>query len=192
MIAGIESQTAKLKIERGSKKTTGLHDLFRTPNLRAKTLNVFFNWFVNSGTYYGLSLGSPDLISGGNPYINFLLSAAVEIPAYALNLLLLNRPQIGRRLSLSGFLLFAGVTLLAIFFVPEELPWVAISLSLLGKLAITCSYGIVYIFSCELFPTEVRNVGLGGSSMCARVGGMLCPFVNLLKVTKSNSTYSGE
>ena len=49
-----------------------------------------------------------------------------------------------------------------------------------GKLAITSSYGVVYIFASELFPTEVRNVGVGGSSMSARVGGILCPYVNLL------------
>ena len=161
------------------RRLSGLIDLLRTPNLRATTLNVFFNWFVNSGTYYGLSLGSPDLIAGGNPYINFFLSAAVEIPAYVLNLLLLNR--VGRRAALSGFLLFGGAVLLAIYAVPEDMPWVAIGLSLTGKLAITCSYGIIYIFSCELYPTEVRNVGLGGSSMCARIGGILCPYVNLLK-----------
>jgi OCT family organic cation transporter-like MFS transporter 4/5 len=30
-------------------------------------LIVFYNWFVNSGTYYGLSLSASDL--GGNPYL---------------------------------------------------------------------------------------------------------------------------
>lgn len=32
-----------------------LLDIFRYPNLRKKSLLIFFNWFVNSGTYYGLS-----------------------------------------------------------------------------------------------------------------------------------------
>ena len=75
-----------------------------------------------------------------------------------------------------------------------------VALSMLGKLAITSSYGVVYIFSTEQFPTEVialffsdnniaelrlvfqvRNVALGGCSMSARIGGILCPYVNLLK-----------
>ncbi len=152
-------------------------DLFRTPNLRIKTLNLFFNWFVNSGTYYGLSLGASDL--GGNPYLNFFLSAAVEIPAYMLNLMLLNR--VGRRLVLAGFMLTGAVALMATVFVPAQAPaWVVITLSMIGKLAITASYGVVYIFSTEQFPTEVRNVGIGGCSMCARIGGILCPYINLL------------
>ena len=64
--------------------------LFRTgPRLRNRTINLFFNWFVNSGTYYGLSLHAADL--GGNPYLNFLLSAAVEIPAYLINIFVMNK-----------------------------------------------------------------------------------------------------
>ncbi len=31
-------------------------DLFKGPNLRKKTLNIYFNWFVNAFVYYGLSL----------------------------------------------------------------------------------------------------------------------------------------
>ena len=50
---------------------------------------VFYLWFVNSGTYYGLSLVASNL--GGNPYLNFLISAAVEIPAYAINLIFLTK-----------------------------------------------------------------------------------------------------
>ena len=37
--------------------------------------------FSNAFVYYGLSLNTSGL--GGDPYINFLLSGVVEIPAYA-------------------------------------------------------------------------------------------------------------
>ena len=52
---------------------------------------------------------------------------------------------------------------------------------MLGKLAITSSYGTVYIFSAELFPTVVRNVGMGTASLSARIGGILCPYINMLR-----------
>ena len=39
----------------------------------------------------------------------------------------------------------------------------------------------VYIFSAELFPTVVRNVGMGTSSLCARIGGIICPYINMLR-----------
>ena len=52
-----------------------------------------------------------------------------------------------------------GLALLLTLVVPdeEEYSWAVIALSLVGKLAITASYGVVYVFSAELFPTEVRQ-----------------------------------
>lgn len=42
------------------------------------------------------------------------------------------------------------------------------------------SFPTVYIYSGELFPTVVRNIGCGTSSMCARIGSMIAPFVATL------------
>ena len=49
-----------------------------------------------------------------------------------------------------------------------------------GKLAITASYGTVYVFSAEQFPTVIRNVGIGAASTFARVGGIGAPYVNIM------------
>ena len=87
------SQARREKEEAEQKQTekASLLDLFRHSRLRWRTLNLCFNWMVNSGTYYGLALSASNL--GGNPYYNYLISAAVEIPAYAFNLLVLNNPR---------------------------------------------------------------------------------------------------
>ena len=50
----------------------------------------------------------------------------------------------------------------------------------IGKLAITTSYGVIYIYTAELFPTVIRNAGVGTSSLCARIGGIICPYINML------------
>lgn len=151
-------------------------DLLRYSNLRKKSLNIFFNWFVNSGTYYGLSWNTSNL--GGNDFINFLISGAVEYPAYIFLLLTLNRW--GRKTILCGCMLLGGSALLLSLAVPYHLNWLIITLAMIGKLAITASYGTIYIFSAEQFPTVIRNVGIGASSTCARVGGILAPYINLL------------
>ncbi|XP_017856298.1 PREDICTED: organic cation transporter protein [Drosophila arizonae] len=151
-------------------------DLLRYPNLRRKTLLIFFDWFVNSGVYYGLSWNTNNL--GGNQLLNFVISGAVEIPGYLLLLFTLNRW--GRRTILCGTMLVAGASLLLTIVVPSDMNWLLIACAMIGKLAITSSYGTVYIFTAEQFPTVVRNVGLGASSMVARVGGILAPYLNLL------------
>ena len=51
---------------------------------------------------------------------------------------------------------------------------------MIGKLSITASYGVIYIFSTEIFPTPIRNVAIGAASMSARIGGILCPYLNMM------------
>lgn len=35
----------------------------------------------------------------------------------------------------------------------------------------------LYLFTGELYPTIIRNAGVGITVMCARIGSMLAPFV---------------
>nr|CAH7722372.1 unnamed protein product [Callosobruchus chinensis] len=58
--------------------------------------------------------------------------------------------------------------------------WLTITLAMFGKMAITASYGAVYIFSTEQFPTVIRNAGLGAGSTCARLGSIIAPYINIL------------
>ncbi|XP_066583217.1 organic cation transporter protein isoform X2 [Prorops nasuta] len=152
-------------------KKPSLFDLFRYPNLRRKSILLFFNWLVNSGTYYGLSWHASDL--GGNDYINFLISGFVEVPAYTFLIFTLNRW--GRKIILCGCMLISGISLLATLIIPADMAWLSVTLAMIGKLAITSSYGAIYVFTAEQFPTVIRNVGLGASSTFARIGGVMAP-----------------
>lgn len=133
-------------------KEASLIDLFRYPNLRKKTLLIFFDWFVNSATYYGLSWNTNNL--GGNDLLNFVISGAVEFPAYTFLLFTLNKW--GRRNILCACMLVAGLMLILTVIIPEEQSFLVVILAMLGKTAITASYGTVYVFTAEQFPTPVR------------------------------------
>ena len=162
-------------------KKPSILDLFKTPNLRIKAFLIFFDWFVISGAYYGLSWNTQSL--SGNPIVNHVLSGAVEIPGYLFLLLTLNR--FGRKIILAGNLIFAGLVLLLSILVPQNINWLVITLTMLGKMSITASYGTIYLFSVEQFPTVIRNVALGAASMSARVGGVSAPYlIYLSKVWK--------
>ena len=65
--------------------------------------------------YYGLSFLTEDL--GSDPYLAFFISGAVEIPAYIICLLLLNR--IGRKWLTSIFMVIGGAALLCALPVPN-------------------------------------------------------------------------
>lgn len=73
--------------------------------------------------------------------------------------------------------------LLSSLVVPQNINWLVVTLTMLGKMSITASYGTIYLFSVEQFPTVIRNVALGMCSMSARLGATLSPFIILLADT---------
>ena len=52
-----------------------------------------------------------------------------------------------------------------------------VTFSMLGKLFISVTFSCVYVYSSELFPTEVRNVGVGTASTFARISSMAAAYV---------------
>ena len=55
-----------------------------------------------------------------------------------------------------------------------------IAVALIGKFAVAGSFAFVYLYTAELFPTQVRNLGVGVTTIGARLGGILSPMVLLL------------
>jgi OCT family organic cation transporter-like MFS transporter 4/5 len=51
---------------------------------------------------------------------------------------------------------------------------------MIGKFGITTCFGAVFLYGGEIYPTNVRNVGIGMASVAARIGGMLAPFSSYL------------
>jgi hypothetical protein len=48
---------------------------------------------------------------------------------------------------------------------------------MLGKVGISAAYGIIYVWSAELYPTVVRNAGVGISSTFANLGAMIASYI---------------
>lgn len=157
--------------------TIPLWKIFTSRKLALQSLVVFFNWFVVSMVYYGLSLNSVNL--GGNIFVNFLLVGLAEFPAYIICILVLDK--IGRKPLYCTSMILSGVacilTLFSMLYLDKSLSGVAIALSTFGKFSVAASFGVIYIISGELFPTVVRNGAVGLSSAFARIGGMVAPYV---------------
>uniref|UniRef100_A0A6A7FPC7 Organic cation transporter protein-like n=1 Tax=Hirondellea gigas TaxID=1518452 RepID=A0A6A7FPC7_9CRUS len=147
--------------------------LVRTPNMRRRCLITFFAWFVISMIYYGLAF------NGGNlnlpPYVLMTTNGVVEFVACFSTIWILN--VCGRRLSLCILLVVCGVACLVIVFIPVELSWVNMVLSSVGRFFIAPGFTVVFMYSVELVPTHVRNVAIGTSSMCARIGSGIAPYI---------------
>ncbi|XP_045056113.2 solute carrier family 22 member 13 isoform X2 [Desmodus rotundus] len=151
-------------------------DLFRYPQLRKVTLILFFVWFVDSLGYYGLSLQVGDF--GLDIYLTQLIFGAVEVPARYSSIFMMQR--FGRRWSQLGTLVMGGLMCITIIFVPADLPIVSTVLAVVGKFATAAGFTISYIYSAELFPTVIRQTGMGLVAIFSRIAGILTPLVMLL------------
>ncbi|KAH8379073.1 hypothetical protein KR009_002983, partial [Drosophila setifemur] len=138
--------------------------------------NCCLCWFTHTLIALGLSLNSVNL--GGNKYTNFMLNGFIQVPGLLLPLVIMDR--IGRRYSLCASLLICAICMGASAGVGADNYAGSLALFLVGKLAITCSFQILYFFTSEIFPTKVRNSLLSLCSMVGRIGSMLAPQTPLL------------
>lgn len=144
-------------------------DLFRTPNMRAKTIYMCFNWFVCGLTFFGVAqyVGH----AGGDIFTNVAISAALELPGTVLCIYTMKR--FGRKKTLIFSNCLAGISLLIIAFIPSNESLITVTLASIGIIGMSISFPTVYIYAGELFPTVVRNIGVGTASMIARIGSMV-------------------
>ncbi|CAO2633239.1 Solute carrier family 22 member 13 [Lemmus lemmus] len=152
-------------------------DLFRHPYLRRVTLILIAVWFVDSLVYYCFSFQVGDF--GLDIYLTQLIFGVVEMPARFSSIPLMEK--LGRKRGLSGSLTLAGTVCIIIIFIPAGLPTVVTVLAVAGKLASSSAFTISYVYTAELYPTIIRQTGMGLVSIFSRIGGIITPLVMLLE-----------
>lgn len=166
----------KSKEEEEKYEEKSITELFKHPHLRWKTLILFVNWFSNSATYYALTLNSGALY--GNIFVNFIVNGFMEIPAYSISIALLLMS--GRRVPYALCILMGGMSLLAIICIPSGFERTTQIVAISGKFFITISFGVIYLYSSEMFPTVLRTSGIGACSLICRFGGISAAWIALL------------
>ncbi|XP_068187605.1 solute carrier family 22 member 4-like [Antennarius striatus] len=163
--------TGSLAISPNRKYT--MVDIMKSNNIRCITLMCLLLWMAINIGYFGLSLNTSNL--SGNPFMNCFLSAISEVPAYIISTWLLKKCP--RRVLLTVFLIIGGGVLPLIQFIPKTLHYVALALEMTGKFGFTMAFGVVYVYTAEIYPTVLRNVGMGMCSSAARIGSITAPYV---------------
>ncbi|XP_050670067.1 carcinine transporter isoform X2 [Leptidea sinapis] len=157
-------------------KTVSVFALCRTPNMRLKTCLITLNWCASEMVYVGLSYYGPAI--GTNQYISFFLSSAVEIPSYLVCWVLMDR--VGRRWPLCLSMVISGIFCIVTVLLPEDAENETLILYLISKCFISASFLIIYPYAGELYPTELRGIGIGTSAYIGGLGLIIIPFINYL------------
>uniref|UniRef100_A0A3P8TFT5 Solute carrier family 22 member 6 n=1 Tax=Amphiprion percula TaxID=161767 RepID=A0A3P8TFT5_AMPPE len=165
-------------VEKENRKYSYL-DLVKTPKMRALALFSGIVWFGVTCTYYGISLNVSGF--GVNIYLTQFIYGTLEIPGKLLVLYTLHK--IGRRLTQVGMLILTGLCICINLFIPQGkyLGNFRTAVGGLGKMFSEASFTTIFLYTSELYPTVMRQNGLGYCSFMARLGVSISPLMILLE-----------
>ncbi|GAB0089509.1 organic cation transporter protein [Sergentomyia squamirostris] len=158
------------------KRSYPIASIFGSSALLIRLAICSFCWITNTFVYYGLVINSASF--GDNIYTSFILGCLIEIPSFVCSYLVLDR--IGRRWTLCSSLLISGFACMCIVFVGNDLNVLRLALFLIGRFGITISFTSIYLYTTEIFPTELRSSLLSFCSTVGRIGAAIAPQTPLL------------
>ncbi|XP_063708766.1 organic cation transporter protein-like [Culicoides brevitarsis] len=153
-------------------------ELFKSKYLRLITFCFLCIWFTMNLVYYGLVLNMNAL--GGNIYLNSTLAGLVELPAIALAMYIIGKT--GKKWLFCGTLMTAGLACLgaAIMEGNDEMLSVKLTFVMIGKFTISAGNTIMPVYTAELYPTAIRNIGVGACNVSAGFALILTPYLSML------------
>ena len=84
------------------------------------------------------------------------------------------------------YFLIGGVALIIAASIPKttasgtDIAWVSTMLAWIGKFSTAGCWSVIFLYASEIYPTMIRNVGVGACAFCARVGSLVAPQILLL------------
>ncbi|KAK3084599.1 hypothetical protein FSP39_016090 [Pinctada imbricata] len=151
--------------------------------------------FAVATGYYGLLLSMTAL--AGNQYLNFFISGSVDLVAYILVVFIVKLFR--RRVPMVIFFLIGALSCIVAGAIPfiwkgkedwseETLKLLVTGFAMVGKFGLSGVFSLIFLYSSELYPTVIRNIGMSSCAFWARLGGVVAPQVLTLGDITSKST----
>jgi putative MFS transporter len=146
--------------------------------LRRRSISLFVAWALISIAYYGVFVYLPVKLSAqgfgfmrGQEFL--IVLALVQLPGFALSAYGVERW--GRKPTLVGFLLLSAAGCM-LYSLGSATP-VVVGSTLLMSFALLGTWGALYAFTPEVYPTDLRASGMGMAGAVARFGGLFAPAI---------------
>jgi putative MFS transporter len=146
--------------------------------LRRRSMSLLVAWALISIAYYGVFVYLPVKLGAegfgfmrGQEFL--IVLALVQLPGFALSAYGVERW--GRKPTLVGFLLLSAAGCMFYSFGSSTL--FVVGSTLLMSFALLGTWGALYAFTPEVYPTDLRASGMGMAGAVARFGGLFAPAI---------------
>ncbi|TRY63337.1 hypothetical protein TCAL_02627 [Tigriopus californicus] len=143
-----------------------------------QTLILFGIWMTSVLSYYALTLNVEGL--AGDMFLNYVISMLVDLPA---NLIIMaSVDKLGRKFLIVVGMASLGISCIAMGFMDKSNSTVIMGLFLVGKVTSTMAMNTVWLYTAELYPTNLRSQAVATCSFVARIAGVTAPFITKLEM----------
>lgn len=164
--------------ERESESKKSIIDLWMVPRLAMFSFVIYVMWFSISFINYGSSYNVGDL--GGSIYVNWYMFMPISLLKKVIVVFIIN--MFDRRTLISSFYLSAALfNFVMIPFTFDETDlWKRRSVAMIAAFCGSSGFDLLYLQTAEIFPTGMRQLGVGSGSVAARFAAIAAPFVHEL------------
>lgn len=164
--------------ECNSTNCNSLKSIFLNKLLIMRLITCSLCWIMTVFLFYGLSVNATKITDDNNKYLSYIITMIAEAPAAIITYFLLK--YIGRRTAMCTGMCIAGIATIISTFVPTNSTFIIRIVFFIGMCATSSSFAVLYVFSAEIWPTNMRNTLMNICSMIGRFGSMLAPLAILL------------
>ncbi len=153
-----------------------------------RTIIVTITFTASAFVYYQLVINIGNM--GGNIFLNMFLMGLVEGPGCAIGVILAD--YLGRRWTHCAMLFINSILFFTIMWLAynPELKTLVIVLCMWIKMNISGTFVLAYVQAMEIFPTQIRQSGIGFATLISQTISIGGPYVIYLGMTDLKLPYA--
>lgn len=181
-------QRLKVMISKSKEKSLGYLTLFKSPVISLRTVCICVAFTSSAFVYYQLMINIGNM--GGNTFMNLFLLAVAEGPGSLVGVYVADK--LGRRWTHAAILAINAICFFVLIWVvqdPSLTPLVTV-LCMIVKFMISATFTVAYVQAMEVFPTSVRQSGIGFATLISQMISIGGPYVIYLGATDLRLPYA--
>ena len=145
-------------------------------DIRVVTFILWLLWTTSNVSYYGFMIhANSEQFGSLSRYASTAITTCGELPSFPLQLYL--GDGVGRRQAFVALATSLAALFVAMQVVGDSIALLKVVLFFLTRTFVNTLDNLLFTFTSEAYPTQIRSVGIGTCSAVARIFGILVPFL---------------